>query len=37
MLNLLRDAFDNNRQVSIDYLRTGLRNGTLIRASAMPN
>jgi PhoD-like phosphatase len=31
MLSLLRDAFTHNRLVSVDYLRTGLLNGTLIR------
>jgi hypothetical protein len=31
MLDLLRDAFNHNRPVRIDYLRTGLRNGQIIR------
>lgn len=33
MLALLRDAFTHNRIASIDYFRTGLLNGTLIRAT----
>lgn len=35
LLGLLRDAFNHNRTVAIDYLRTGQHNGTLIRASAL--
>ena len=34
LLDLLRDAFNHDRPVAIDYLRTGQHNGTLIRASA---
>jgi hypothetical protein len=36
LLALLRDAFANDRPVAIDYLRTGQHNGTLIRASELP-
>lgn len=35
MLALLRDAFTHNRIASIDYLRTGSLNGTLIRATVL--
>jgi PhoD-like phosphatase len=35
MLALMRDAFTHNRLISIDYLRTGLLNGTLIRATVL--
>lgn len=35
LLDLLRDAFNNDRTVAIDYRRTGLTNGTLIRASVL--
>jgi hypothetical protein len=31
MLNLLRDAFNQDRRVRIDYVRTGLQNGRIIR------
>jgi hypothetical protein len=31
MLDLLRDAFARNSRVTIDYVRTGLRNGRIIR------
>lgn len=36
LLALLRDAFNNDRPLTIDYLRTGQHNGTLIRASVLP-
>lgn len=36
LLALLRDAFNHDRPVMIDYLRTGQHNGTLIRASVLP-
>ena len=36
MLNRLRDAFNRDRIVSIDYIRTGLRNGQLIRVMNNP-
>jgi len=32
MLNLLRTAFKYDTRVRIDYVRTGLRNGLIIRA-----
>jgi len=31
MLDILRDAFERDGQVSIDYFRTGLRNGRIVR------
>jgi photosystem II stability/assembly factor-like uncharacterized protein len=31
MLDLLRDAFNHDRLVRIDYFRTGLRNGRIVR------
>ncbi|MDP1900165.1 MAG: alkaline phosphatase D family protein [Rubrivivax sp.] len=37
LLALLRDAFANDRPLTIDYLRTGQHNGTLIRASELPS
>jgi len=36
MLALLRDAFNHDRPLIIEYLRTGQHNGTLIRASELP-
>jgi len=36
MLNRLRDAFNRNRVVSIDYVRTGLKNGQIIRVMNNP-
>jgi hypothetical protein len=31
MLDLLRDAFNQDRRIRIDYVRTGLRNGLILR------
>ena len=36
MLDLLRDAFNRNSRVSIDYTRTGLRNGLILRVADLP-
>jgi len=36
MLKLLRDAFDNNRPVQLDVIRTGVRNGRVIRVMDLP-
>jgi hypothetical protein len=36
MLDLLRDAFEEDRPVRIDYTRTGLRNGTILRVADVP-
>lgn len=36
MLKLLRDAFDNNRAVRFDVIRTGVRNGRIIRVVDLP-
>jgi photosystem II stability/assembly factor-like uncharacterized protein len=36
MLNLLRDAFKRERRVRIDYFRTGVRNGRVIRVVQIP-
>jgi hypothetical protein len=36
MLDLLRDAFSRNSRVSIDYTRTGLRNGLILRVADLP-
>jgi hypothetical protein len=36
MLDLLRVAFDRNSRVSIDYIRTGLRNGRILRVADLP-
>ncbi|TMH28310.1 MAG: hypothetical protein E6H66_21970 [Betaproteobacteria bacterium] len=33
MLDLLRDAFDRNGRVTIDYVKTGLRNGRILRVA----
>ena len=33
MLDLLRDAFNRNRPVRLEYVRTGLRNGRIIRTT----
>jgi hypothetical protein len=35
MLNVLREAFKSDRRIRIDYVRTGLRNGRLIRVTAI--
>jgi len=35
-LNLLRDAFKRERRVRIDYFRTGVRNGRIIRVVQIP-
>ena len=36
MLDLLRDAYNRNSRVSIDYIRTGLRNGRILRVADVP-
>ena len=36
MLDLLRDAFSRDSRVSIDYTRTGLRNGLILRVADLP-
>jgi hypothetical protein len=36
MLDLLRDAYGRNSRVTIDYIRTGLRNGRLVRVADLP-
>jgi hypothetical protein len=36
MLKLLREAFNTNRQVHIDYVRTGFRNGRILRVMFVP-
>jgi len=36
MLKLLRDAFDNNRAVQLDIIRTGVRNGRIVRVMDLP-
>jgi hypothetical protein len=36
MLDLLRVAFERNSRVSIDYIRTGLRNGRILRVADLP-
>jgi hypothetical protein len=36
MLALLRDAFNRDATVQIEYLRTGLRNGRIIRTTVFP-
>jgi len=36
MLDLLRLAFERNSIVSIDYIRTGLRNGRILRVADLP-
>jgi hypothetical protein len=36
MLGLLRDAFARNSRVTIDYTKTGLRNGRILRVADIP-
>lgn len=36
MLGLLRDAFARNSRVIIDYTKTGLRNGRILRVADIP-
>jgi hypothetical protein len=36
MLDLLRAAFAQDRPVTVDYLKTGLRNGRIIRVADLP-
>jgi len=36
MLDLLRDAFNDDRTVRIDYVRTGLNNGIILRVAEIP-
>jgi hypothetical protein len=36
MLDLLRDAFERDGGVTIDYIRTGLRNGRILRVADLP-
>jgi hypothetical protein len=36
MLNLLREAFNSGRSVRIDYVRTGFRNGLIVRVMFIP-
>jgi hypothetical protein len=36
MLGLLRDAFARNSLVTIDYIKTGLRNGRILRVADLP-
>lgn len=36
MLKLLRSAFDSNRTVQLDVIRTGVRNGRIIRVMDLP-
>jgi len=36
MLKLLRDAFKNNRTVLLDVVRTGVRNGRILRVIDLP-
>ena len=36
MLDILRVAFERNSRVSIDYTRTGLRNGRILRVADLP-
>jgi hypothetical protein len=36
MLDLLRDAYNRNSRVTIDYIRTGLRNGRILRVADLP-
>jgi hypothetical protein len=33
MLKLLRQAFNRNKTVALDYIRTGIRNGRIIRVA----
>jgi hypothetical protein len=36
MVDLLRDAFARNSRVTVDYVRTGLRNGRIVRVADLP-
>jgi hypothetical protein len=36
MLDVLRDAFNEGNRVRIDYVRTGWRNGRILRAMDLP-
>jgi hypothetical protein len=36
MLELLRSAFNRNKTVALDYIRTGIRNGRIIRVAIVP-
>ena len=36
MLDLLRDAFNRNSRVTVDYVKTGLRNGRILRVVDLP-
>jgi photosystem II stability/assembly factor-like uncharacterized protein len=36
MLDLLRDAFNQDRRVRVDYVRTGLDNGRVLRVMVLP-
>jgi photosystem II stability/assembly factor-like uncharacterized protein len=36
MLDLLRNAFERNSRVTLDYVKTGLRNGTILRVAVQP-
>jgi len=36
MLDILRDAFQRNSRVVIDYTKTGLRNGRIMRVADVP-
>ena len=36
MLDLLRSVFNDDNPVRIDYIRTGLRNGRIIRVAGLP-
>ena len=35
-LDILRDAFNRDSRVTIDYVRTGLRNGRIVRVADLP-
>jgi hypothetical protein len=36
MLDILRNAYRRNTRVIIDYIRTGLRNGRIVRVADLP-
>jgi hypothetical protein len=36
MLDVLRDAFNSNQRVRIEYIRTGLTNGRIVRVLEIP-
>jgi hypothetical protein len=36
MLDLLRDAFNEDHRVRVDYVRTGIRNGEILRVMLLP-